>query len=93
MELFTLTTPEVPPSNTAYHIARLVLDWDYLHIEISLRGVNGEVKVVAYDGDVARTLVAALNKVNLSTRSLKQRIFDRLIADGHLDGTVGGAVE
>jgi hypothetical protein len=36
------------------------------------------------------TLINALNTANLSTRSLVKRMFERLIADGYIAGTVTG---
>ena len=36
------------------------------------------------------TLISNLNTANLTTRSLYQRILDRLIADGVIEGTVAG---
>jgi hypothetical protein len=36
------------------------------------------------------TLLNALNTANLSTNSLVKRIFNRLVADGYISGTVSG---
>lgn len=92
-ERVNLTAPETKPSNTAYHIARLTLDWDGARIDIVLVGVNGEQNTITYNAVAATNLMIALNKANLTTRSLNQRIFDKLIADGFLAGTVAGAVQ
>lgn len=38
----------------------------------------------------ATNMIIALNKANLSVKSLQRRIFEALIADGHLSGSVTG---
>lgn len=91
-EALTLTTPETKPSNTAYAVRRLELNWGDAVVDIFLTGVNGESRSFQYTGVTATNLMIALNKANLSTRSLNQRVFDRLIADGLLVGTVTGSV-
>lgn len=50
-------------------------------IVIRLVGPNGEQQAISYDGSTAQTMLVALNKANLSTRSLTARIFDRLVSD------------
>jgi hypothetical protein len=90
-ERATLTVAEVR-TNASYRVSRLSLDWDNDAIMIVLAGTNGEVKTCSYNGAVADTLMIALNKANLSTRSLNQRIFDRIIADGCIAATVTGSV-
>ena len=93
MEKLTLTTPEIVPSNTDYHISRISLDYDGAAIDIYLTGANGNPLHVVYYGPTAITLLTAFNKLNLSTRSLRQRIFDKLVTDGHLAGSVTGTVD
>jgi hypothetical protein len=90
-ERATLTAPEVR-TNSAYRVSRLLLDWDTHAIFITLGGTNGEVKTCQYLGATADTLMIALNKANLTSRSLNQRIFDRIIADGCIAATVTGSV-
>lgn len=90
-ERVDLSVPQ-PMTLSGYHIASLNLDWDNASITINLKGTNGEPKTCGYSGATATTLMTALNKVNLATRSLNQRVFDRLIADGCLVGTVAGTV-
>jgi hypothetical protein len=51
---------------------------------------TGETRDKSYTGPVGRTLISGLNTANLTTRSLYQRILDRLIADGVIAGTVAG---
>jgi hypothetical protein len=91
-ERVDLTTPETKPSNTSYRPVRVVLDADLPAIEIWLKGDNGEVASCHYTGPTAQALLVALNKADLSTRSLNQRILDRVVADGCLVGTVAGSV-
>ena len=90
-ERATLTVPVVA-TNSEYRVSRLLLDWDNAAITIYLKGSNGEDKACSYSGPVATTMMVGLNKANLSTRSLNQRIFDRLIADACIAATVTGSV-
>ena len=95
-ERVDLIVAETHPSNTQYVVERLTLDWDAGFIYIQLKGVNGEAKSVVYNSQTTptgTTLMVNLNKANLTIRSLNQRIFDRLITDGHLVGTVKGIVD
>jgi hypothetical protein len=94
-ERVTLTTAETKPSNTQYTVAALHLDWTAQSIVVEMTGVNGERLTKAYTPTTTPTgssLLVSLNKANLTTRSLNQRIFDRLILDGVLVGTVAGTV-
>lgn len=101
-ETIILATAEVTPSisTTDYRVVFLSLDWDRSTIVIRLRGTNGESRSFTYGGDrlsatdeqraEALALMVALNKANLSTKSLQRRILERLIADGKLRGSVSG---
>ena len=94
-ERVDLTSAETYPSNTQYSVERLTLDWTGGSINVQLKGLNGESKSVVYNATTSPTganLMVSLNKANLSTRSLVQRIFDQLIASGYLVGTVAGSV-
>jgi hypothetical protein len=92
-ETVQLTTPEVIPEivTTDYRVIYLLLDWERATIVIHLRGTNGERKEARYDGAEATALMVALNKANLTIKSLQRRILERLIADGKIDGTVSGS--
>ena len=92
-EQLDLTTPITTPSITYYNIKCLVLDWGNKAIVISLKGTNGENKQFSYDGDIAVTLMKALNKADLSVKSLHRRVLERLIADSFLPGLVSGSPE
>ena len=92
-EKVDLTTPVAKTSTQNYQIASVLLDWGGARIKITLVANNGENLVHEYTGTTATNLMISLNKANLTTRSLNQRIFDRLIADGVIVGTVGGTVQ
>lgn len=91
-EQLTLATNEVVPQKvtTYYRLDRLLLDWRAAIIIIGLRGEQGETREFRYDGPTATTMMAQLNKANLSTKSLQARVMERLSADGLLVGVVAG---
>lgn len=87
METVTLTTPI-----TDYQVAKLVLDLQHAAIEILLQVPGSDSTVYfLYSGGEAITLMRALNKMDLSVKSLHRRILEKLIADGKLVGVVSGA--
>jgi len=85
VERVNLTTPI-----RELHISRLRLDWDNAIIAIAVGDANGALQHFTYEGDIARALMVALNKTDLSLKSLQHRVLDRLVADGKLVGTVIG---
>lgn len=91
-ETVTLAIPEVTPqiTTTDYRVAYLLMDWDRASIVIHLRGTNAERREIRYEGSDASALMVALNKANLSIKSLHRRILERLIADGKIAGAVNG---
>jgi hypothetical protein len=93
-ERITLTTPKpLPAQVVGYTVSSLLLKYEPTpQIVVTLKGEDGKYTDQVYEGATALTLLQQLNKVNLSTRSLNQRIFDRLIADGRISGTVAGSV-
>ena len=93
MEQIDITVPETKPSCTYYKVERLMLDWPAKSIHVQLKGTNGEAKSFYYSGDVAETLLFALNKANLSIKSLHRRIIERLVADGLIAGSITGSVD
>ena len=86
-------TPVALPSATNYKLNKLHLMWLDKAIRIELVADNGETIEHGYDGDEARNLMIALNKMDLSTKSLQRRVMEKLIADGVLSGTITGAVD
>jgi hypothetical protein len=93
-EKITLTVPYQPNPAVAteFTINRIVFDWKGAGIHITL-GQNGVEKTVSYNGEVATILMNQLNVVNLATKSLHKRCIERLVADGHLAGTISGTPE
>ena len=90
-ETLSLTTPEVKTTTTTYYrVVCLVLNWEQAYISIQVRGTNGERRDFTYEGTVATNMMVALNKLDLSVKSLQRRVLERLIADGKLVGTVTG---
>lgn len=92
-ETLVLTSAEVTPQivTTDYRVVFLQLAFEHALIVIHVRGSNGERKDFRYEGQIAVDLMVALNKANLSLKSLQRRILERLSADGKLVGSVSGA--
>ncbi len=74
----------------AYRVTTLVLDWEGAVIGISLKNEGGDTFYHSITGPAALTLMATLNKLDLSTKSLHRRIMERLVADGVLAGAISG---
>lgn len=96
-EIVTFAAP-VDPIRTVFRIGLLSFDWFNATITVHLREWDGTKftdrppVVATYNGDVATTLMTQLNKINLSTQSLHQRVMTRLAADGKIPaGTASGA--
>lgn len=99
-ELLTLTTPVIPSvsSTTAYRLCRLVIDHDRVgngSIAAFIRDNNGAGREIVWRdtaGEPATSLIIALNKANLSVKSLERRVLEQAVADGKLGaGTVTGS--
>jgi hypothetical protein len=91
-ETLVLTTAEiVSRTTTDYRVVGLLLAREQALILVHVRGTNGERKEFRYDGTVAINLMIALNKADLSVKSLERRILERLSADGKLVGAVTGS--
>lgn len=97
MEKIDLTTPEQYPLPTktvaAWQVTELHLQWRGAHIGIVLEGPEGERREIHYNGQIATSLMVALNKANLATKSLHKRILEYLVTDGKMAGTITGAVD
>jgi len=100
-EQFDLTNPDqAVPGTSTYSLVRLDLQFAGGSIGIELRGSNGERKEISLSnspgddvtppGTEITDLLIALNKANLSTKSLHKRVMEKLIADGLIDGTISG---
>lgn len=102
-ERVTLDAPvKTDPGATKFRVAQLVLNVQGANLSIVLQEVTdagewvpgGKSIEARYEGAAALTLMRALNKADLSTRSLQQRILDRLQADGKLGaGAITGTPE
>lgn len=99
-EQITLTTPYVvdPRQAPAFVIDSVTLDWQnkliFINVGYSVDELSPRVtQQFTYQGDEAKNLMVALNKANLSTKSLHKRILEKLINDGHLAGTISGTPE
>jgi hypothetical protein len=93
-ELVTLTAAEVPPSNTRYKLDTLTLNLTQNTIAVHLVGENGEVKDAVYGPSTSptgATLLSSLNTSNNTSTSLVKRVYQRLIADGVLAGSISGS--
>lgn len=91
-EQITLAVAEMTPAiiTTDYRVVGLTLDFEHAMLTIRIRGTNGEPKEFRYEGATATTLMIALNKANLSLKSLQRRVLERLLADGLIAGAVTG---
>ena len=98
-EIVTLSTPvQTDPGATVFRIALLSFDFEHALIKVHVAEWSGGAFVVGgkripviYEGPIATTLMLQLNKVNLSTQSLHQRVMTRLLADGKIPaGTASG---
>ena len=96
-EQYTFTAAIDPPQ-TVFRVAVIAFDWFNSRIDVQLRAWDGTAFVgdrivrSEYTGTVAMGLMVALNKANLTTQSLHQRILARLLADGKIAGGTGGGV-
>jgi hypothetical protein len=93
-EQVDLVTPVTKPSITNYRVSYMNLDIDNARITVFLTANNGETLQKVYDSTTApagATLLHALNTGNFATNSLLRAVYNRLIADGVIAGTVTGA--
>lgn len=90
-EQLDLTTPITGPTTSNLMVVQLGLDWEAAMIHIGVKNtVTGYRQHFDYTGSTATNLMVALNKANLSTKSLQRRILEQLVADGKLVGTISG---
>jgi hypothetical protein len=96
-EIITLT--KAIPATSTLRIADLDLNVRGSMIRVVIADwdgtgwvVNGREIVVYYNGATADALMLALNKANLTTLSLHQRVIAQLITDGKLAGVASGTV-
>ena len=94
-EQITLTTPQQPPSTTFYSLESLFLDVANMRVSVNLLGQNGERVSRIYDSFSTPTgaqVLHAINTGNFSVTSLVKTLYNRLITDNVIAGTVTGTV-
>lgn len=100
-EKITLTVPVyIDPGATEFRVGSLYLNRVASEIRAQFNEVepgtaifvpNGKTLNCFYAGGPADTLLIALNKANLSTKSLERRVTEQCQADGKLGaGTISG---
>jgi hypothetical protein len=94
-ESHVLATPivaSVPETITEYRVTRFILQREpFPQVVITVMANDGSRKNVVYEENAALVIMSALNKTNLSAKSLHARILERIAADGYLpSGTVTG---
>ena len=102
-EQIDLTTPDqTHPGTPAYKAVGLWLDWEGGNFYVILAGDNDTRRQETYrDGQdelgnplegstIATDRMRALNKANLSTKSLQKRLMEMVISDGRLEGSISG---
>jgi hypothetical protein len=89
-ETIALAAPIQAKSGTStLNLASLVINAEASFIEAHFRGTNGELEIVRWDN--ARDIILALNKANLTTKSLERRVMERAINDGKIPAaTISG---
>lgn len=95
MERIDLEAPvQARPGTTVFQPASLTLDWKGGAIVLNLDGANGVSATAVWSdaaGEDATGMMRALNKANLSTKSLVRRAMERALADGKIPaGTISG---
>ncbi len=91
-EQLDLASPaQAAPGTVTWRPILLHLNWEQKTIKGGFRGDNGEYTSIGYEGTEATNLMVALNKADLSVKSLHRRIMERAVTDGKLSGTISGA--
>ncbi len=90
-EQLDLAVPaQAAPGTVTWKPILLHLNWEQAVIKVGFRGDNDEYTSIGYEGIEATNLMVALNKADLSTKSLHRRIMEKVVADGKLSGTISG---
>ncbi len=93
-EQVNLTNPYQPDprATSTFQVSRLDLNWEGAEISIYLIDPVSKIRrAFRYEGQTALNLMIALNKANLSIKSLHRRVIEQLINDGKLEGSVSGS--
>lgn len=91
MEKVTQTIATTFPNESDWEIVRLDLNWEGLIIHIDVKSNVGTRRSKEYIGIDARDKMRTLKKANLSIKSLDKRIYEFLVADGVIEGTITGS--
>ena len=91
MEKLNLTTPIPASTLTDYQVMRLDLNWAGQVLHVDIISNTGKHLGHEYRGATAVNLMVALNKANLSVKSLHKRVLEQLVADGILAGSISGS--
>jgi hypothetical protein len=92
-EQLDLTAPVTKTATANYRVSYLNMDVDGGRLMVVLTANNGDTVQKVYDATTTPTgasLLIALNKADLTAKSLQRRILERLIADGVIAGTISG---
>lgn len=95
-EAVTLTTPIVKTATSSCALDSLLLDVKGARIVVALSCNNGDTINKQYDNSTTPTgnaLLHSLNIGNFSTNSLIKAVYNRLITDGVISGTVSGTAQ
>lgn len=90
MEKITQEVATIFPNETDWEIDTLLLAWRAQRIHIDVISNVGTKRSKEYTGIDATNKMVALNKANLTTKSLHKRIMEFLQADGVISGTITG---
>jgi hypothetical protein len=92
-ESVTLTSPIIKTSTSSCALETFDLNIPKATIAVTLTCNNGDAIGKVYNSTTTPTgasLISTLNTSNNSTTSLVKRVYNRLIADGVITGTVSG---
>jgi hypothetical protein len=99
-ERLTLTEPQIKPEvvTSTYVIVTIILDIQNRLFLVRLKDNNNNIREFSYGGRApsvleadrqkAILLIKQLNTANLTIKSLQRRIFEQLIADGKITGSI-----
>jgi len=91
MEILTLAAPVAPPTVTDYKVIRIDLNRKEQIFHMAAESNTGVIVERIERGDVAMSLMIALNKANLSIKSLERRVLEYMAGKGDFAGSVTGA--
>lgn len=93
-ELVSLTTPVTYINTSQYHLSSLLLDVDNLQITATLVAPSPAAPIIksytSRTNPTGATLLHSLNTSNFTVNSLIKTVYNRLITDSVITGTVSG---